>query len=38
VFTVVVPLASRGHSQGNHGVSPATPATLGAETETEEVA
>ena len=38
VFTVVVPLAPGARSQGNHGVSPATPATLGAETETEEVA
>ena len=38
VFTVVVPLAPGARSQETHGVSPATPATLGAETETEEVA
>ena len=39
VFTVAVPLAREGSSsQGTHGVSPASPATLPSQTDTEEVA
>ena len=39
VFVIAVPLALPGSdSQGNHGVSPVTAATLGAQTDTEEVA